>query len=74
VTLVEGLILRRKVVAVDLNPLATFIMRHEVCLSGFVKLSHKMIYVMDYLCPYLLAVVSISMLTVVSLAVVSSSS
>ena len=30
VTLVEGLILRRKVVAVDLNPLATFIMRHEV--------------------------------------------
>jgi adenine-specific DNA methylase len=29
-TLVEGLILRRKVVAADLNPLATFIMEHEV--------------------------------------------
>jgi adenine-specific DNA methylase len=29
-TLVEGLILRRKVIAVDLNPLATFIMEHEV--------------------------------------------
>jgi len=30
VTLVEGLIARRKVVAVDLNPLAVKIMRHEV--------------------------------------------
>jgi adenine-specific DNA methylase len=30
VTLVEGLIVRRKVVAVDLNPLAVKIMRHEV--------------------------------------------
>lgn len=30
VTLVEGLIVRRKVVAVDLNPLACYIMRHEV--------------------------------------------
>lgn len=30
VTLVEGLILRRKVIAVDLNPLACFIMKHQV--------------------------------------------
>ncbi|MDF2957843.1 MAG: Adenine-specific DNA methylase [Candidatus Alkanophagales archaeon MCA70_species_1] len=30
VTLVEGLIARRKVIAVDLNPLACYIMRHEV--------------------------------------------
>lgn len=30
VTLVEGLICRRRVVAVDLNPLACYIMRHEV--------------------------------------------
>jgi adenine-specific DNA methylase len=30
VTLVEGLVVRRKVVAVDLNPLAVKIMRHEV--------------------------------------------
>lgn len=30
VTLVEGLILRRKVIAVDLNPLAVKVMKHEV--------------------------------------------
>ncbi|MEM0482817.1 MAG: DNA methyltransferase [Nitrososphaerota archaeon] len=30
VTLVEGLILRRRVIAVDLNPLAVWIMEHEV--------------------------------------------
>jgi len=49
VTLVEGLIARRKVVAVDLNPLAVKIMRHEVApldiqlfRDAVEKLSHVM--------------------------------